>query len=285
MDKFILKIVIIVLFLTVYSCSKTLKPDIPDTPKLSVFSLLEPSKPVVVSLSYSLPVLEKDVSRSYVEEATIIMFENDLSVDTLVRVDSFLFLSKILPQTNKNYRFDIQVPETDKVSTENVKILNVPKIIGFEVDSINKTNDKSDQDFIKATGFFDQIKGYKYMAYTIETYIKGETKGGRTWNTVSDYQCGGDELTGIDDVSLAYIGCIESIDKIQFDTRNYNFEEIDSVKFKICKVSNLTGDYLNIAKLSGFVLVAPDDNAPSNVAGGYGAILSLSCSEKVIVIK
>ena len=274
-----------VILLAVFSCTDVLQPDIPGSPKLTVFSLLEPEENIIVALSYSLPVLEKDIKKSYVDDAKIVLFENEIPVDTLERIDSFFYTSKIAPIPGNKYKFTISVPNNDEVLTENVEVLNKPSIDSIKIDSVDELNSSSPQDIIKSSAYFDVIKKYKYIGYTIEAYKNGKTRGGNKWEAVNDYLCGGDEIAGIDEVSLAYIGCLEEIEELQFLTKNYNLEDIDSIKFKLCMIPDFTGYYTNNSVLSGFSIVAADDNVNSNVDNGYGAILTISCSEKVLVLK
>ncbi len=273
---------IILFILSILSCGKILKPEIPDSQNLIIFSLIKSEKPIIASISKSYYILEKDRKVAYVDSCLVELYEDDQLIDTLERIDSFFYYSDIVARQGHKYRFRVKDTEMQEITTKNVEVLSKPKIHNIRIDSIYEIK-KTSQDFIEVSASFDTIKGYDYMAYNANAYSKN--KRGNRWKTSKQHQCSDDELAGIDDVSLAYIGCLDEIYDLKFSTSNYHFEDIDSVQVKICKVSNFTGGYINSSVLTGLVILAPDDNISTNVSGGYGAITTMSCSTETIKLK
>lgn len=284
MKRIVKYLFIFVLFMH-WSCSNELKPDLPEKQQLVFYSLLQPNEEIIATLSKSIPVLENDRTLSYVKDALILLYENDILVDTLVRFDSVYFFSNLKTIEGNSYKFIVKSNEADNLISDEIKVLKPVKIESLKVDTLLTENKRSSNQDIQLTSTFDTISGYKYYGYSMVVYEdKGKSKR-RSWNMNEEFSCSGDDLAEINDVTIAYIGCLEELHKVKLITRNYNLSDIDSIKFIICKMPNLSGEIINQTALANFAFIAPNDVLLSNISGGYGAVLTMSCTEKTIKLK
>jgi hypothetical protein len=145
------------------------------------------------------------------------------------------------------------------------------------------------QDKLKLTLSFDKIQGYKYLAYSVVA-IDTNGRKGHKWPIISDFECDVNN-GGILNETFSSINCFDEIHKIAFETGNHDLNKLDSIIVRLCKISDLTGDFTHNSKLSRassdpyLSALAPDDNVSSNVTGGYGAVLTISCTEEIYIIK
>ncbi len=278
----------------IISCQDAITPNKPDTSKLVLFAYIIPGEQIIASVTKSIYSFENNRELALVDSVLVTLFKNDVLIDTFDQTDSVLFVSNHKSLAGNKYKIQVKDLSTryPTLISNEVFVLEKPEITKITLDSIGQTaHGLSSQDNLRLTVSFEIITGYKYMAYTTGAFEQSDRQQGHRWETNTEYRCTEDELIDILDVSLANIGCFSKMQKIVFERDNYDLQKLDSIKIKLCKIPNFTGDFMYNSKLSRTLgnpylsALAPDDNITSNVSGGYGAVLTISCTEEIYKIK
>ena len=283
--------IISLLFVTIlYSCKDQLTPDIPESPHFVLFAYLITGKPVSASVTKSIPAFENNRELALVDSVIVKLYENGNIVDTLKKIDSVSFVSHISVKENNKYKIEIKdfqhvIPD---LKSEEISVLTPPDIKRVDLDSLGKHT--TVQDLLKVTIFFDEIKDYKYLGYSVRAFENTGRKGHK-WPVLPAYECDVDN-SGIWGYTISNVSCFDSMQKLEFETGNHNLQEIDTIKVNLCKLPDYTGDYMYLSRYNKVIydpsylsLLTADDNLSSNIIDGYGMILTISCSEKILVLK
>jgi hypothetical protein len=176
------------------SCTKTLNIDIPGGDnQLVINATLCPDSAISLTLSKSKNVL--DVSNiEYLNEANILVYENNLLVDTLVDKGNGLYRGNLKPSINRTYTIKVKtinygsaecsdsVPEKVKIQKIDTALLNNPLsrllncTISFE-DPADKENYYILKVFSADRTDPKNLQKQKYTCYNISDYI-GSMDGG-----------------------------------------------------------------------------------------------------------
>jgi len=127
---------LIAIFMIIASCEKTINMEIPNKGrKLVLNSIISDTGFVSVSLHKSRFILDNS-DFPKVNNATIVLWENNIIVDTLIETGNGVYTSKIIPKTDHKYYIEAK-KEDLKVSSETI----MPKSINAYIKdtlSINK---------------------------------------------------------------------------------------------------------------------------------------------------
>jgi hypothetical protein len=142
-----MKRIIIIAIFGLISCEKPVNLDIPsDEPKLVLNSFFSPDEAFIIHLSGSVSVM--DTSINAVNDARIIIFENDRPIDTLCQGSEGYYLSNITAKRNNIYSI--------KAEHENYPAISASDILPEKTAILSATHVK-DAGYDEEGRLYDQI--------------------------------------------------------------------------------------------------------------------------------
>jgi len=125
------KYLILLLTTTVFgnfSCHEPIDITVPDTQKKIVLNgLINPDSTVKINLSKSISILENDDKITFLESATVMLYENDIFKENLQYDTNGYYRCSVYPQIGKTYKITAENSPLDAVDAE-TEILPEPII-------------------------------------------------------------------------------------------------------------------------------------------------------------
>jgi len=107
MNKSIIPALQIVLFMIISSCEKEINLKIDEEDKILVVnSIICPDSLMTVKVSYSQSILENQPT-SFINNASVLVFEDEVFLDSLAPIGNGKYQSKFKPKTNKKYSLEV----------------------------------------------------------------------------------------------------------------------------------------------------------------------------------
>ena len=160
MKKIIILSVAIILIIT--ACEKKLDIDIPEGEKhIVVNGLITPDSLLAVSVSKSQNILEDD-DISFLTDAAVKLFGNDIFVENLLHVNSGVYISTLIPEIGVNYKINVDYNNLKSVVADMI-LKNPVEIVSVDTTVEVHTNDYGGGD--------------TYQEYEIHYKIKIEDDG------------------------------------------------------------------------------------------------------------
>ena len=123
----------IIFVLVLFSCRKELDFKIEDNEKkIVVSSIINPDSLIKINLSKSLGVLEDDINFTFIENATVKLYENDIFIENLIYdIRKYAYFSTIQAKIGKTYKIEAEAPDMDKISAKTT-LLNPFPILSID---------------------------------------------------------------------------------------------------------------------------------------------------------
>ncbi len=277
------------IFVVLMSCKDPLQPEIPDKSRIALFSFVDPAQRISATVSKSYSAFVKEDSMSYPTNLIVKVVVDQKDTFQLYRTSTYRFSSDTVRyHLGSTYSFFVKdttgVFET--LSTEAVSVVNKPEIElidTFEI--IMDANSRNE--LIRLKLRFKNPDQNPVIGYAFED----NDSLSNYWELEEGYHCSEGEIGYLGDLRFVELDCLRDYRTLSFYSSDIDTARVDYIETTLCFTSQLTEDFLRIAlqnhsigTLKYSTLVAPDDNLPSNVKGGYGAVLAVSCDVKRIQI-
>ncbi len=155
MKKFI--VLSISLILAFSACEKKLDIDIPEGEKhIVVNGLITPDSLLTVSVSKSQNILEDD-DISFLTDAVVKLFGNDIFVENLLHVNSGVYISTLIPEIGVNYKINVDYNNLKSVVADMI-LKNPVEIVSVDTTVEVHTNDYGGGDTYKEYEIHYKIK-------------------------------------------------------------------------------------------------------------------------------
>ena len=137
----------LVFVIGLFSCQKELDFKIEDDEKkIVVNSVINPDSLIKINLSKSLGVLEDDNNFTFIENATIKLYEDDIFIENLIFDNNkYSYYSTIYPKIEKTYKIEAEVQYMDKISAT-TNILEPFPILSIDLSQLRIIDEAFDED-------------------------------------------------------------------------------------------------------------------------------------------
>ena len=304
----------IVLFFAVFSsCQKVIDMDISSKPpKLVINAWLQPDSLVKVHLSHSIHILD-DEEIKIVENGSIILFENNSRVDSLIYIGNGMYSNtSFKPKSGNTYKIEASAPNypaisaeafiPDTVSIENIKIENnnddyLNKSLSFSFKDPGNTNNyyliylETETEYPTDTIKYEYNPSSKYLVnFSIDNPIV-ELSG---YGLLDEYYPVDQSGMSFENEKKIYANTIAFSDQaingqsvqLKLNSNFYNYYEDSSISQKTnLHVVSISKDFFLYI---GTITSSNDDpfteriHVRTNVTNGYGILLSSNKSSRSI---
>jgi hypothetical protein len=249
--------------------------DVQFTPKLVIWGNLHPDSIITVSISRSVPPLDKTTNRK-VNQAIVLVYENNILLDTLKERDSSIYVStkSLRPKEGNIYYVKVLKGGFDPIKTMPDTMPLRPQVIKVTAKELKKGDASAEFEIL--TNIPSHFKNYGISKLFS---IKWQQQLNTSIENVPQ-DCDGFRFANFDFVKT---NCFLFGGKIKISTNNFSFLELNNTKVKvsIASITNKGIDFFE--KLNALNEQYTDYYSstnifwnpvylPSFVDGGYGYV-------------
>ncbi|HMQ47777.1 MAG TPA: DUF4249 domain-containing protein [Saprospiraceae bacterium] len=278
MQKHLIWLTFCVLFLCFGCQPSEITLPIPE-PKLVVYAFWQADHSIEVRVQRSSGPVE-DTATDAVNNATVVVYENDAPVDTLRFDENGLYKSSFKPRAGHAYHLEVHAIGFAGVVSEKESMPERPDIAQvLTIDSTLEQGEQTRRLFSLFNIVFERPL-YDTLFFTLNARLLDIADARALYWLSPGFDCGENSSYSFNGIYGCDLSCWPAIAEISFETSNEEFDTYAESKqgITLCRVNEAHHEFHESIKNVGLVddgLFSSPTLLPSNIEGGYG-LLSLS---------